>query len=276
VIVLDVLAYCSEVNVWTPGVRYAAELAANLGATLTGVHVSPPWPMHEPAGTPPSLMAELIAHAQEEIGAAMHAGTRFGTWARDLGVAPTRWHVALGDPADALGVAGNWNDIIVIDRRIGDRDDTVDLIRDVLLAGSVCIAVPDNGYAITRFDRIAVAFDGSPPSIRALHAATPLLRRASHVIVMEAFAEEDESDDAAKPSFDPLSYLAHRGIECEIETIACHGGSRAEAILEATSKTRADLLVSGARGKRRLGDSRLDETSRHFLDYAGVPVLMAH
>lgn len=273
---LDVLAYCSDVNVWTPGVRYAAELAASLGATLTGLHVSPPWPMHEPAGTPPSLMAELIAHAQEEVGAAMHAGVRFGTWARELGVPSTRWHVALGDPADVLGVAGNWNDIIVIDRTIGDRDDTVDLIRDVLLAGSVCIAVPDNGYAVTRFDRIAVAFDGSPPTIRALHAATPLLQRASHVILIEAAADEEDIESTAKPKFDPMRYLAERGIEGEIETVGFDGGSLAEAILDTASRNRADLLVSGARGKRSLGDSRLHETSRHFLDYADIPVLMAH
>jgi nucleotide-binding universal stress UspA family protein len=274
--VLDVLAYCSEVSVWTPGVRYAAELAASLRATLTGLHVSPPWPMYEPAGTPPSLMAELIAHAQEEVGAAMNAGIRFGAWAREIGVASTRWHVALGNPAEVLGVAGNWNDVIVIDRRIGDRDDTIDLIRDVLLAGSVCIAVPDNGYAMTRFERITVAFDGSAASIRALHAATPLLRRASHVSLIEAAGEDDEADGAAKPAFDPLRYLADRGIGCEIGKIDGEAGSRAQAILEATSQNRADLLVSGARGKRRLGDSRLHETSRHFLDYAGIPVLMAH
>jgi len=119
--VLDVLAYCSEVNVWTPGVRYAAELAATFGATLTGVHVSPPWPMHEPAGAPPSLMAELVAHAQEEVGVAMHAGVRFGDWARGLGVTSTRWHVALGDPADVLGVAANWSDLVLSGRDSGTR-----------------------------------------------------------------------------------------------------------------------------------------------------------
>ena len=81
---------------------------------------------------------------------------------------------------------------------------------------------------------------------------------------------------ATVPAFDPLRYLAERGIEAEIETVESGLGSRGEAILEATSRNRADLLVSGARGKRRLGDSRLHETSRHFLDCAGIPVLMAH
>ena len=46
--VLDILAYCPNPHAWSPGVRYAAELAANLGASLTGLHVSAPWPSREP------------------------------------------------------------------------------------------------------------------------------------------------------------------------------------------------------------------------------------
>jgi hypothetical protein len=54
------------------------------------------------------------------------------------------------------------------------------------------------------------------------------------------------------------------------------GATCAEAILEAASRNRIDLLVSGALGKRRLGDCRLDETSNHLLKYTGVPILLAH
>jgi len=270
---LDVLAYCSEVQVWTPGVRYAAELAANLGATLTGIHVAPPWRAHEPAGTPPSVMAELVACAQEEVGVAMQAGTRFGAWARGIGVASAKWHVALGDPAEVLGVAGNWNDVIVIDRRIGDRDDTSDLICEMLLAGFVCIAVPDNGYALTRFERVAVAFDGSAACIRALHAATPLLRRAQHVVLIESAGE---GGDSASPQFDARQYLCDRGIPLDIEPAGENGAARADAILAAASRNRADILVAGADGKRRLDDCRLDGMPRQLLTYASIPVLMAH
>ncbi|HEY6893632.1 MAG TPA: universal stress protein, partial [Rhodanobacteraceae bacterium] len=97
-----------------------------------------------------------------------------------------------------------------------------------------------------------------------------------HVIILEAADEDDDVDGAQKPAFDPIRYLGERGIAAAIETVESLGVSHAEAILEATSRNRADLLVSGARGKRRLGDSRLHETSRHFLDCAGIPVLMAH
>jgi nucleotide-binding universal stress UspA family protein len=273
---LDVLAYCRDVNVWTPGVRYAAELAASLGATLTGIHVAPLWPSHEPPGTPPSVMAELVACAQEEVRTAMEADARFGVWARGLGVASTKWHVALGDPTEVLGVAGNWSDLIVIERRIGDRDNTMELLSEVLLSGFVCIAVPENGYALTRFDRIAIAFDGSTASIRALHASTPLLERASHVILIESETEGDAGEAMSSSTFDPRRYLADRGVEVEVAPRDALKATCAEGILEAASRNRADLLVSGAHGKRRLGDCRLDETSNHLLKYTGVPILLAH
>ncbi len=273
---LDVLAYCSDVKVWTPGVRYATELAASLGAALTAVHVAPPLPRHEPAGVPPSLMAELVAHAQEEIGTAVHAGARFDAWARSLGVASAKWHVALGDPADVLGIAGNWHDVIVVDRRICDRHDTSDLIRDVLLAGFVCIAVPDGGYSMTRFDRVAIAYDGSLACIRALRAAMPLLQRASHVLLLDVTTANGDSESAVTFAFDPVGHLAERGIAVERSAIEREAVSPARAVLDAVSVNRADMLVSGARGKRRPGDSRLHEIPRYFLDYAGVPLLMAH
>jgi nucleotide-binding universal stress UspA family protein len=272
--VIDVLAYCSDAQVWTPGVRYAAELAVGLGGTLTGIHVSPPWPTREPPGTPPSLMAELLAYEQEAVRTAMEADARFKTWARGLGVGSVKWHVALGDPVEVLGVASNWNDITVIDRRIGDRDDTTALICEMLLSGVVCIAVPDTGYAMARFDRIAIAFDGSSASIRALHAATPLLQCAAHTILISGSVEDDDGTTPVPP-FDPKRYLAERGIKTDVVS-AEDLGTRGQTILEAASRHRVDLIVCGAAGKRHLGECRLDETPRHVLSYAGIPVLMAH
>ena len=272
--VLDVLVYCNDVHVWTPGVRYAAELAAGLGATLTGIHVSPPWPTREPPGAPSSLMAELLAHTQEAVRAAMETDARFNAWAGELGVGSVRWYVALGDPAEVLAVASNWNDLTVIDRSIADRDDTTDLICEMLLSGVVCIAVPDNGYALTRFDRIAIAFDGSPACIRALHAAAPLLQHAAHIIIIENKLEQEGCDAPPGPAFDPQRYFSDRGFQVEIDS-ADGRGTRATAILEAASRNRADLIVCGASGKRHLGECRLDETPRQLLNYAGIPVLMA-
>jgi nucleotide-binding universal stress UspA family protein len=271
---MDVLAYASEVRVWTPGVRYAAELAASVGATLTGLYVAPPWPAREPSGAPPSVMAELLACAQEDVRAALQAGTRFGAWARELGVASASWHVALGDAAEVLGIAGNWSDLIVVDRRIGDRDGTSDLIGETLLAGYVCLAVPDNRYALARFDRVFVAFDRTPTAIRALHAALPLIERAERVIVL-AFDGDGRSDTVSPLSFDPVRWLELRGIGVEVDASALDGDVSGATLLAASARHRADLLVSGARGKLRLDECRLDPVAQHLLAYSEIPLLMA-
>jgi nucleotide-binding universal stress UspA family protein len=266
--VLDVLAYSSDFSVWTPGVRYAAELAANLGAALTGVHVAPPWPSREPRGAPPSLMAELLAHAQEELQAATRAGAHFDAWARGIGVGSATWHVAFGDPAEAIGIAGNWNDLVVFDRRIGDLDGTSDLICRTLLSGCACIAVPDKGHEPPRFDGVLVAFDGSPGAIRALHASMPLLERARRVVVLSI---ERAVDGAPSCAFDPARWLGERGIGSEFQDCS----SAPAAILESASRNRADLLVCGIHGKRQLGECRLDERSLDLLTRSGIPLLMA-
>jgi nucleotide-binding universal stress UspA family protein len=271
----DILAYCADARVWSPGVRYAAELAANLGALLTGLHVSPPMPAREPQDIPPSLMAEFVAYAQEEVRTAMLAGPRFDAWAREFGVRSTQWQVALGDPADVLGLAGNWNDVIVIERRLGDREDTTSLICEVLLSGFSCICVPENAYAIGRIERIVVAFDGSPASIRALHRATPLLRHATHVILLHGSWRDADGEPATyRPAFDPIQHLRGHDIGAQVEEIAESGARADESILETASRNRADLLVIGVGGKRQRGDCHLDSVAGRLLRCASLPLFM--
>lgn len=272
---IDVLAYSSDAHVWTPGVRYAAELAACIGATLTGLHVAPPWPTREPRGAPASIVAELLACAQEDIHAALQAGARFDAWARTLGVDSTSWHVALGDPAEVLGLAGNWSDLIVIDRRIDDRDGTSDLICETLLAGYVCLAVPDNGYAMARFDRVMVAFDHSPSAVRALHAALPLLKCAQNVVLLTSEPAHVQDHVAAANAFDPAEWLRVRRVSVQTQRLVPNGGSLGQAILDASARNSADLIVCGVRGRLRLDECRLDPVAHHVLACSGIPAFMA-
>jgi nucleotide-binding universal stress UspA family protein len=86
--------------------------------------------------------------------------------------------------------------------------------------------------------------------------------------------EQDGCDVPPGPAFDPRRYFSARGIEVDTEP-ADSGGERANVILEAASRNRADLVVCGASGKRHLGECRLDETPRQLLNYAGTPILMA-
>jgi len=275
--VRDILVHCADFRAWSPGVRYAAELAAALDASLTGIHVGAPIPAKAPGGTPPSLMTEYIAYAQDEIQSAMQAGKRFAEWAQQFRVGSAHWQVALGDPADVLCVAGNWNDLLVIERGGDGADDSIALISEILLTGIACLVVPEMTYAVGRLERIAVAWNGSPAATRALHAAMPMLRRAAHVILLlGARPDPVHGTPQCKPAFDPKSYLLAQGIRVVTETIDSDDDEIGNALLTAASKNRADLLVMGAYGKKRFNEWYLGGTTRHVLQYAGVPLFMRH
>ncbi|HSS07208.1 MAG TPA: universal stress protein [Rhodanobacteraceae bacterium] len=268
----DILAYCADVRMWSPGMRYAAELAAALGASLTGIHVTPPLPLKAPEGMPASICAELIAYAQDEVQEAMVAGPRFAAWAGQFGVQNARWQVALGDTVDVIGIAANWSDIIILERPSADDERTIDLIIETLLSGFACVVVPEATYAIGRLERIAVLYDGSCESIRALHDAIPLLRKATHVVLLRGSWPVKRPE--AFPAFDPEQHLSKHGIAFESEDIDAQVDEAADAWLEMASRRRVDLIVAGAAGKSRLGDIRLDPIPRYLLQYASIPLFL--
>ena len=268
----DILAYCNDVRSWSSGARYAAELAAALGASLTGVYIAPPLPLRPPDGMPASVGAELIAYAQDEVQAAMLAGPRFATWASQFGAHDAQWQVALGDAADVLGIAGNWSDLVIFERLGANGERVTDLISETLLRGFSCIVVPEARYAIGRLERIAVVYDGSVESIRALHASIPLLRKALHVVLLRGNWPAPRR--AVTPAFDPTQHLFKHGIAAESEEIDARAHEAADALLEMASRRRVDLIVAGISGKRRLGDTRLDPMPRYLLEYASIPLFL--
>ncbi|MGA9342659.1 MAG: universal stress protein [Rhodanobacteraceae bacterium] len=271
----DILAFCADAHVFSPSVRYAAELAASLGASLNGIHVSEAIPLSAPPGIPPSLLAEFVAYAQDTVQSAMFAGTRFKTWAHHLGVPSAQWHVALGDAIDALAAAGNWNDVLVIERRVSMREDSTELISELLLSGVPCIAVPEATNAIGRLERIAVAFNGSQSSIRALHAAIPLLRRATHVVLLQGvWGDPEAAPIASDRAFDPLEHLRKHAVAAAVEHLGTSETGVGDVILKTASKRRVDLLVAGAEGKHRRGDCRLAPLPNLLLQGASMPLFM--
>jgi len=268
----DILAYCADVRTWSSGTRYAAELAAALGASLTGIHIAPPLPLRPPDGMPASVGAELIAYAHDEVQTAMLAGPRFAMWAGQFGAHDTRWQVALGDAVDVLGIAANWSDIVIFERCNADGDRVIDLISETLLSGFSCVVVPEATYAIGRLERIAVLYDGSSESIRALHAAIPLLQKAIHVVLLRG--NWPIAQHAVTSAFDPKQHLSKHGISIESEEVDAQAHEAADALLEMASRHRVDLIVAGAAGKNRLGDSRLDPMPRYLLEYASIPLFL--
>jgi nucleotide-binding universal stress UspA family protein len=118
---------------------------------------------------------------------------------------------------------------------------------------------------------VAVAWNRSRESVRAVHAALPFLRQAKSIIVMTA--REDGAD--AEPS-ELCRYLAAHGIAARTWAFSPESGKMGEALLSEAAKAHADLLVMGGYGHSRFREMVLGGATRGILAKATVPVFMMH
>lgn len=255
---------------------YAAALASALRASLTGLFAGARLPPSAPTSAATPWLAEWAAHATDEIHCAILASRSFTEWAQSQGVRQAYWQVALGDPRDVLDAAGNTSDLLVLERQ-DEAGELLTLLHGVLLSGHTCIVVPPTPYVTSRFERIVIAWDGSPAATRALHAAIPLLHGAGEVVLLCAEMKPEESGATQVwPAFDPQLHLRNHGVESRREILAAGGEQAAYALLATASRHRADLLVIGAHGKPHRSESHLGDTTHVILQQAQMPLFMRY
>jgi len=264
----DILALATEITEWENNVRYAASLAARLRGVLTGSYIMPPQ-LAEYDFVPPALAAEITAVCREQTEMALSAAKPFAQWAAARGVGATAWRVAEGALIEVMAAAANWHDLIVLER---NRVVSWMLAGQLLLNVDIpCIIVPP-GRDEAKLDTIAIAWDASVPCVRALHAALPLLKQASRVLLIDGAplarpAEASEHID---------DYLARHGLHATRLRIDPGSRNAGDAILAAASNAFADLLVMGAYGHNRFSEWVFGGATRHALERAEIPVLMRH
>lgn len=271
--VLDILAHCHDCHGFTSGPRYAAELAGLMAGSLTGLYVAPPFPKTPPFGASATQMAEFTAFVQGEIDAAEHAQAAFGAWAADFGIRRSHWQVALGWLPDVLASAANWNDIAVIEHRERIPRECLSMISSAVLMGMPCIVVRESPAPVS-WDRIAIAWNGAPEAIRAVHSALPLLREAREVVVL-ASAPSAYASTSCEPDFSIESYLHHHGIGADFMPLESQRPAD-EAILLGSATARADLLVMGAFGTTRPHRDDASGITSSVIENAQLPILLRH
>jgi nucleotide-binding universal stress UspA family protein len=104
-------------------------------------------------------------------------------------------------------------------------------------------------------------------------AGLPFIAQAERVIILTI----DEGDDADDRSPERLQ----RALRWHNPTVLMHRlvheqGSVAETLLAAAMHAESDLLVMGGYGQTRLHEAVFGSFTRHVLERAELPVLMAH
>ncbi|HET7796877.1 MAG TPA: universal stress protein [Nevskia sp.] len=122
-----------------------------------------------------------------------------------------------------------------------------------------------------RQSRIAIAWNGSPEAIRAVHAALCLLQLAEQIFVLASAPAASQSPVVCEPEFSIEAFLARHGLSAQHVMIDASHHRPEEAILVAAANVGADLLVMGASGTARpepLG------TTSFILEQAMLPLLL--
>jgi nucleotide-binding universal stress UspA family protein len=273
----DILAYTESYSRWSPSLAYAARLAGCFDATLTGVFVSPSPLMLMQAYESPELLNDAIEGIRELEDSASDAGPSFISWARKHGATKAAWQVAEGVVPQALEHVANWHDVLVLGRTQDEPTGNVSALGHIALrVGIPCIIVPPTGIEKTEFNCVVLAWNGSAEAIRAIHAARPILKRASRVVVLVGEQKDFISELGWRPEFDLSVYLETHGIRFELQPLRVHDDRAGEALLAAASALDASMLVMGAYGRSRFSEWILGGATRHMLSHSTLPVFMRH
>lgn len=255
----------------------AAELAERFEARLIGVaasELSPP--MYYTSGEHAErLLAQgltAIKHRLQDLEAefrdAMRGHARELEW-RCAIEQPSKFIVQQARAADLVVCGGVAQSIMTDPFALADPADLV------MQIGRPLLVVPPN---VCRIDlsSVLVAWKDNPEARRAIVAALPLLRQASHVTVCEIVDEEEGSRDVSLAAVhDVVDWLSRHHIHAVGEVPQPSGDVSAQ-LTEQARRVGAGVVVAGAYGHSRFREWILGGVTQHLLQQTARCAFLAH
>lgn len=164
------------------------------------------------------------------------------------------------------------SDLVVIGRS-GDGDGVApETIEAALLDSGRPLLIPAAAPLAALPETMVIAWKAAPEAARAVTAAMPLLALAKEILILTVAETEDLSSEEGSRL---MTNLSRHGFRVSAHRLRPEGRSPADTLLAAAA-TRAALLVMGGYGHSRLRELIFGGFTRHVLQDAGVPVLIAH
>ncbi len=190
---------------------------------------------------------------------------------------PVEWISPTGHPNDLLAKSARYHDLLLIGQYSNpDRHQRRVRAEELVMNSGKPIMVVPLGYQVRPFSGHAVvAWDGSRPAARALSDAMQILETKDRLDIVTVGAPGSEG---GKDAFgqDVVTYLSRHGINAKQINLSATREGVGATILGYCSETDPDVLVMGAYGHARLREELFGGVTRHILEHANVPVLMAH
>ncbi len=257
------------------GIALARREDAHLDVCCLGVDHTQPGYFY--AGAPAMIYQETLDRARAEA-EALEKDVR-----RRLEREEIRWGadsavVQIGGLASLVGLRARFSDLVIQPKPYGEgrTPDAEAVVEAALFEGKAPVLVlPENGLPAELGQRIAVAWNQSDEALVAVRRALPMLMAAAHVdiVIVNPPAQGPERSD---PGGMLTQMLARHGVRAEVSVIAKTLPRVSDVLCRHVRDRDADMLVMGAYGHSRFREAILGGATRHMLEIASVPVLMAH
>lgn len=258
----------------TQALRQAIDLARLEGAALSLYVFAPrlrePLPMSAAAAS--TWLAGESERLEEVTGKATHDAMKVVGKA-GLDVVAEHPHSPFASRSARFVQLARVHDLTILDA--ADISDTSQrtVVEDALFdSGRPVLLMPRHGGSV-RPRRMAIAWDGSARSARAVKDALPLLVSAEAVVAITVEGEKDLSSMA--PGADLATYLARHGIECKLATLAAEARDAAERLRLFIAEEEMEMIVMGAFVHSRFRQAILGGFTQTMLDEPPVPLFMA-
>jgi nucleotide-binding universal stress UspA family protein len=185
----------------------------------------------------------------------------------------TEWIGEVGSDTAWVAEHGRTADLIIAGHAGQDGGIAMGVLEAALMESGrpVLVAPPAAPASVGRV--VTIAWKGTREAAGAVSAALPFIARAERVVILTI----DEDD----PAEDRSPELLQRVLRWHNPAVLMHRlvrehGSVAETLLAAAMHAESDLLVMGGYGHTRLREAVFGGFTRHVLERAELPVLMAH
>lgn len=250
-------------------IRRAARLAVAHQAHLTGLFI------HEPALLQPGPGYIVAADLETEAARGQDKVTRqarkaFDDICHEEGVVEPEWRFVCGERLSVLTQHSHYADAVVMTH---DR-----MAACLAIAGPrPVISLPAQGEPSQPADsqgHVLLCWNGSREAARAIAASMPVLQAADRVTTLIVDPERASGQVGISPGTDMALYLAHHGIQTQIQIEPRNEQGVAETLVEQARLLEADWLCLGAYGHSRLRDLVLGGVTRHILAAAPEMALL--
>lgn len=179
---------------------------------------------------------------------------------------------AIGREHELVAHAARLSDLIVVPHPdSADAISSSEALHAVLFdSGRPVIIAPKRAPA-TIGRRVCIAWNGTAESASAVLSILSWLHRADAVRVLHSASYQRQGPEAAEL----VSYLAGHGIDADSAAFTPVAGEVGAGLLAAANAFDADLLAMGAYSHSRLRQLILGGVTRHVIENAALPVLMA-